>query len=134
MLNFIKSSFLMSGVITLLNNAGVKKAEARRMAKATPKFFYDCMLDPLKNVTCQQKNIIATSALLIMYLRRFDDLGEDMDTVFDRVMEAFKYQLTVSDYMQLGRAFNTVTHILFEEPLMSNEEIEKEFCPSNLRK
>ena len=126
----MKSSFLMSGVITILNSVGIEKAEARRMAKETPKFFYDCMLDPLKNVTGQQKNIIATLALLIMYLRKFDDLGKDMDTVFERVMDAFKYQLTVSDYRKLGRAFNTVTHILFEEPLLSAAELEKEFCPS----
>lgn len=131
MFESVKASFLKSGVVILLTNTGLDKEIARTIAHSSPKSFFMIMKDPLKNVNGQQKNIIATIAVLNGFTPPNAEVDLMLDEIRQQVMAAFLHQLKVSDYRVVGRTLNTVMHLLFEEELMNSAEIEKEYCPAN---
>ena len=126
---FFKQSSCMAGVINTLHSCGMTKQDARSLVDENPLFF-KAILDMTKNVTNQQRNLIA--AFSFLQLVGNEDHRVPM-LLYMEVAEAIKYQLKVSkDWKEIGRTFATVLHLMNKEEMMSDEEIEETFNPVNI--
>lgn len=130
MFTFFKQSACMAGVVNSLHSCGMTKQDARSLVDGNSLFF-KAILDMTKNVTSQQRNLIAAFSFLQLMEgkdHRTPDLLYSME-----VMEAIKYQLKVSkNWREIGRTFANVLHLMNKEEMMSDEEIEEAFNPINL--
>lgn len=130
MFSFFKKANCIAGVSTTLQSCGMHKEEARMMLEVYPNFFPQ-ILGLTKNVSLQQRNIIAASSYL--------DLLHSLDSDYSvhlyqkKLTEALNYQIiTNNNWREIGMSVNRVRHIINGEKLLSEREVEETFEPSKL--
>jgi len=130
MFSFFKQSACIARVSSTLQSCGMSKQEAHYLVDAYPSFF-KAIIDMTKDVNSQQRNLIAT----ISYLQFIKDGDPEFpSSLYNKnVYEALKYQLkTNENWKVIGRTLATVMHLMNDEKMMTDKEIEETFNPVNL--
>ena len=119
----------MAGVINALHTSGMDLKEVRKIVHNSPSFF-EAIIDMTKDVTKQQRNIIAAISFL-KYITS-TSLFFDEHKYSELLYHAFDYQLKIDqNWRVIARTLSTVLNLVNGHEMLSDEEIEKNFNPVN---
>lgn len=140
MFNFFKKAGCIAGVSSTLQSCGVSKKLARAIVDNHPEYF-SVVIDMLKHLDAQPRNIVATIVLIHVVLEETQkrqseqvyDIESQLFSAQKQAYEALKYQLkTNPNWKSIAIALHTVMHMILGEEMPSEEEIIKDFDPSKI--
>ncbi|MCG9575908.1 hypothetical protein L1D14_06590 [Vibrio tubiashii] len=140
MFKFFKKAGCIAGVSSTLQSCGVDKTLARSIVDNHPEYF-SVIIDMLKHLDAQPRNIVATIALIHVVLeetktRQPEQVYEIESQLFSaqkHTYEALKYQLkTRPNWKEIAIALHTVMHIVLGEDMPTEQEIIQDFDPSKI--
>ncbi len=131
MFNFFRKCQIQAGIVTTLGTLGLNKQPLRDCMQ-TPQALAatKVIVNTVKGMPVQHQNLIAS--LVFIDLLKQEGVYVDF-RVTEELVDAIKLQiLQGADWYVIGSKISVLYHLLFNEKLMTEEEIKEMLHPDNI--